>query len=493
MKSSNIYHDIANRTNGDIYVGVVGPVRVGKSTFITKFMEEFVLPNISNKNAKACAIDELPQSADGVNIMTTQPKFVPAESVNVKVGDNVEMNVKMIDCVGYLVDGAQGHEEDNKPRMVKTPWKKEPMPFEKAAEFGTHKVVAEHSTIAILMTTDGSFGEIPRESFVEVENRLVKELKEENKPFVIVLNSKYPKDDATQKLVKNLTEKYQVGVCAIKADELNEKDVTEIFDKMLDEFPLAGIELKMPNWLTALDFENPIISEIANEFRKVGADVQKIGQFDKGTVLFQESSRFEPLVQSSVELGKGKVKFELVPKPNLFYEVLSSQCGIEIKDEFDLVSNMRGLAEAKTKYDKMKDALQQVDETGYGVVFPTIEDLTLEDPELVKQGGSRWGVKLKATAPSLHIMRVDIETEINPMVGTEQQGNDMVEYLSEQSKNNPQGIWQANMFGKSMHQLMSEGLNSKLNAMPLEAQKKMRKTLTRIVNEGKGGIICILL
>lgn len=493
MKSSNIYQDIATRTNGDIYIGVVGPVRVGKSTFITKFMEEFVIPNISNLNAKACTIDELPQSADGVNIMTTQPKFVPAESVRISVADNIQLNVKLIDCVGYFVKGAQGHEQDNKPRMVKTPWQKELMPLEKSAEMGTHKVVSEHSTIAILMTTDGTFGEISRDNFIPVENRLVQELREYNKPFVMVVNSKNPKSEETQKLVKSLKEKHNVGVIALKADELNEDDVSEIFEKVLDEFPLVGAELNMPLWMTALDFDNPLILEIASELKRATGNAEKVGDFDKANVLFAESVKFEPLVISSVEMGEGKVIYDLIPKPNLFFEVLSSQCGMSIKDDFELVSHMKELAKAKSNYDKLKGALEQVETNGYGVVLPTIDDLKLEEPELVRQGGSKFGVKLKASAPSLHIMRVDIETEINPMVGTEEQGRDLIQYLSSQSEGDPEGIWNANMFGKSMHQLMSDGLNTKLNAMPVEAQRKMRKTLTRIVNEGKGGIICILL
>lgn len=493
MDSANIYRDIATRTNGDIYIGVVGPVRVGKSTFITKFMEEFVIPNISNKNAKACAIDELPQSADGLNIMTTQPKFVPAESVCVKVADNVEMNVKLIDCVGYLVDGATGHEEDGKPRMVKTPWQKEPMPLKKAAEFGTHKVVAEHSTIAILMTTDGSFGDIERQNFIPAEKRLVSELKAENKPFVIVLNSSIPTDDATLSLAEELRQTYGVSVCVCKADELSQNDVNNIFTQILNEFPLQGIELKMPDWLAALDFNNPIITELVEEFKKTGSNAKKIGDFNKQIKLFENSTRFEPLEQSSIKLGEGKVLFNLTPKPSLFYEVLSLQCGMDIKDEFELVTNMRGLSEAKQKYDKMKTALQAAEQNGYGVVLPTVEDLNLEEPEVSKQGGGRFGVKLRASAPSLHIMRVDLETEISPMIGSEQQCNDMVAYLKGQTENGKDGLLRANMFGKSMQQLLNEGLSSKLNAMPVEAQKKMRKTLTRIVNEGKGGIICILL
>jgi len=490
---SSIYEDIATRTNGDIYVGVVGPVRVGKSTFITRFMEEFVVPKIANKNAKACAIDELPQSADGVTIMTTQPKFVPAESVSVQLANNIQMNVRMVDCVGYFVNGAKGHEQDNKPRMVKTPWSKELMPFEEAAEFGTQKVVSEHSTIAILMTADGSFGDIPRDNFIQVENRLVKELREYKKPFVIVVNSKNPKAESTKELVKTLKQKHNVGVVALNAIEMGEKEVAEVFEKVLDEFPLTGIELRMPAWLTALGYDNTIITEIAQELRHIGEGVERIGQFDKGSVLFAESERFEPLVLSEVQLGKGKILFDLVPKDGLFYEVLSEQCGFPIKDDFQLVAHMKGLSQAKQEYDKLKDALQQVKETGYGVVVPSVNDMTFEEPEMVKQGGGRWGVRLRATAPSLHIMRVDLETEISPMIGSEKQSQDLVAYLSEQSQSNPNGIWDTNMFGKSMHQLMSEGLNNKLNGMPMEAQKKMRKTLTRIVNEGKGGIICILL
>ena len=489
----NIYQDIATRTNGDIYVGVVGPVRVGKSTFITRFMEEFVVPKISSKNAKACAIDELPQSADGTTIMTTQPKFVPAESVLIELDNNVQMNVKMVDSVGYFVSGATGHQQDGKPRMVKTPWSKEPMLFEDAAEFGTKKVITDHATIAVLMTTDGSFGEIPRESFVPVENRLVKELKEYKKPFVIVVNSKNPKDEKTQKLIKTLSEKHKVGVVALNATEMDEKDVGNVFEKVLSEFPLVGIELKMPTWLTALPFDNPIIAEITAELKKASEGVVKVGDYNKGNVLFAESERFEPLVLTNIELGKGKVIFNLVPKNGLFYEVLSSQCGMEIKDDFQLVAQMKDLAKAKQEYDKLKDALENVNQTGYGVVLPSISDMTFEEPEIVKQGGGRWGVKLKATAPSLHIMRVDIETEISPMVGSQEQSQDLVAYLTEQSKTNPNGIWDTNMFGKSMQQLMTEGLSGKINAMPVEAQKKMRKTLTRIVNEGKGGIICILL
>ena len=493
MENNDIYSDIKARTNGDIYVGVVGPVRVGKSTFITKFMEEFVIPKIANKNTKNVAIDELPQSADGVSIMTTQPKFIPAESVEIELKNGINMNVKMIDCVGYFVKGAMGQSDDGKPRMVKTPWKKELMKLEDAAEFGTQKVIKEHSTVAVLMTTDGSFGEIPRENFVLVEDRLINELKKYKKPFVVVLNSKQPKSEKTQNLQNELQQKYGVGVVALNATEMGEEEISLVFEKMLNEFPLCGIEINLPNWLTALPFDSEIIQEVSNEFLLLGKDIQKIGDYNKEVVLFENSERFMPIKASKLELGKGKLVFDVVPQNNLFYEVLSAQCGMEIKDDFELVSKMKGLSNAKHEYDKLKDALTQVQETGYGVVSPSITDLKFDDPEIVKQGANRYGVKLKAVAPSLHIMRVDLETEISPMVGTEEKSKDLVKYLSDQTKENPNGLWDINMFGKSIKELMTDGISGKLNKMPVEAQKKMRKTLTRIVNEGKGGIICILL
>ncbi len=492
METKNIYEDIAARTNGDIYIGVVGPVRVGKSSFITRFMEEFVIPNIKNKNAKAVAIDELPQSADGVQIMTTQPKFVPAESVKVSI-NNLDMNLKLIDCVGYFVDGAMGKEQDGKVRMVKTPWSEETMPLEKAAEIGTQKVIQEHSTVAVLLTTDGSFGDIKRENFEPVEKRLVEELKSLKKPFVVALNSQNPKSKDAQELKAKLEEKYDVGVVLLNVQEMTEQDASIMFEKMLDEFPLTGIEISMPTWLTALPFEHPLIKEIVLEFSSKSNSLEKMGEVEKTETMFLESEKFKPITLKSLNLGNGKALFEVVPKDNLFYEVLSEQCGMEIKDDFSLVSKMKDLSEAKREYDKLKDALNDVQETGYGVVLPKLEDLTLEEPEIVKQSGNKYGVKLKATAPSLHIMRVDLETEISPMVGSMEQSKDLVAYLENQSKENPKGIWQTNMFGKTVEDLMTEGFSGKVNKMPIEAQKKMRKTLTRIVNEGKGGIICILL
>ncbi|MCI6573071.1 MAG: stage IV sporulation protein A [Firmicutes bacterium] len=492
MENYGLYEDIAKRTGGDIYVGVVGPVRCGKSTFITQFMQNLVVPNIEDKNTKQRTIDELPQSADGKTIMTTQPRFVPSKAAAIRVDDKVDMNVRMIDCVGYLIDGALGHEENQKERLVKTPWSDEEMPFEKAAELGTKKVIDEHSTIGIVLTTDGSITDIPRSSYVKAEERVVSELAAQNKPFVVVLNTKLPKSEEAKKLAKSLEAKYGVPVMPMDVLKLNQNNIDEIFEKILLEFPIKSLKIKMPKWMQALSFNHPIISNVVEEVKKFGENANKIGQIDKTNVAFLESDDFEPVVVSSIKMGEGKVYFDVTPKPGLFYRVLSEQCDTEITDDFHLISYVKQLAHAKAEYDKIKLALADVKEKGYGVVMPNVEDMTLEDPEIVKQG-NKFGVKLKASAPSLHIMSVDIETEVNPIVGSQAQSEEMVKYMMSEFEQNPKAIWETNMFGKSLSSLVKEGIDSKITLMPVEAQRKMRKTLGRIINEGKGGIICILL
>lgn len=492
MEKYQIYEDIQTRTNGDIYLGVVGPVRVGKSTFISQFMQKMVIPNIENQNVKQRAIDELPQSADGKTVMTTQPKFVPNEAVKISVADKINLKVRMIDCVGYLVSGAMGTTENDKPRLVKTPWSDEEMPFEKAAEIGTKKVIEEHSTIGIVLTTDGSVTDIERANYVSAEERVVGEMKACGKPFVMVLNCKNPNSNDSKKLAQNLAEKYDCQVVAMNVAEMKDQDVDKIFEKVLLEFPVKSIKVNMPKWLQALSFSNPIIEEIVKEVKNFGNNVRKIGDAKKDTVVFTESDSFDPITFSNVEMGEGVIRFDVVPKENLFYKVLSDECGFEIHDDYELVSYIKNLAVAKVEYDKLKDALDQVEQTGYGIVVPSKNEYTLESPEVVKQGG-KYGVKIKASAPSLHIVKVDVQTEVTPLVGTESQSQDLVSYLSEKFENDPNGIWDTNLLGKSLYSLIDDNIGAKILAMPADAQRKMKKTLGRIINEGKGGVLCILL
>lgn len=491
MSNYDIYKDIAVRCNGDIYIGVVGPVRTGKSTFITKILNNLVLPNIMDSYSKERTIDEMPQSGDGKSIMTTQPKFIPNESVKIRLENDIEMNVRLIDCVGYLVDGAIGHIENEKPRMVKTPWSKEEMPFEKAAELGTNKVITEHSTIGVLVTTDGSICDLPRASYEKAEERVVKELKECNKPFVIVLNSTHPNSNETKRLQQDLEQKYGVSVTTLDVANMQEEQITEVFTNILNEFMVTSICVKIPSWLQVLPYQNRFIQEIISEVSKATSGLHKIGE-NSNLEMFADSENFESTINKTINMATGEVVLEIVPKEGLFYKVLSDQCGCDISNDYALVSYVKQLSVAKSQYDKFKSAVEQVNETGYGVVYPNLNDLQLEEPKIVKQG-NKFGVKLKATAPSLHIMRVDIETEVNPIVGSEQQTEDMAKDLQQEFETNPEGIWETKIFGKSLQTLVTEGLQSKLISMPEVVQKKMRKTLGRIVNEGKGGVICILL
>ncbi len=491
MEKYDIYEEISERTGGDIYVGVVGPVRTGKSMFITKFMENLVIPNIVNKFSKERAVDELPQSAEGKTIMTTQPKFVPNESVKINL-NNVEMNVRLIDCVGYMINGALGHEENEKPRLVKTPWDTKEMPFEEAAEIGTKKVIEDHSTIGILLTTDGSISDIPRSSYLEAEERVASELINHGKPFVTIVNSTHPNDSETQNLTNSLSKKYNCSAIALNVKEMQIEDIEQIFAKVLLEFPIKSIKAKMPDWLQALPFDNEIIKNIVEEIKKFGQNATKVGQVDRTAVAFNENSDFEPISVDNIKMGEGTVYFNIMPKQGLFYKVLSNSCGYCIRDDYELVTYLRDLAYAKQEYDKISSALEQVKQTGYGIVEPRMDEIELDEPQIVKQGG-RFGVKLKANAPSLHIMAVDVETEVSPLVGTQSQSEELVSYLNEQCEKDPNAIWQTNMFGKSLQSLVCDGIHSKVYQMPAEAQRKMRKTLGRIVNEGKGGIICILL
>ena len=490
-RNSSIYTDIAKRTNGDVYIGVVGPVRCGKSTFIQNFMKNFVLDNITNKHDKQRAIDELPQASDGNIIMTTKLQFVPNEAVKVKLG-NTSMSVRLIDSVGFMIDGVAGATENDKPRLIKTPWSNEEIPFAQAAMIGTEKVINEHSTIAVVLTTDGSFGDIPRKNYIEAEQRTIKQLQSTNKPFIVVLNCVNPTDEKTIKVAKEIEQENNVKVVAINVNELKKEDVDNIMTEILKEFPIEVINIKMPKWLKPLPTDNSTIKEILDSVTDAVGDIDKVGEYNTNKILFENSQCFEPILNSNIEMGEGSISFEIVPKEGLFYQVLSEQCGAEIKDDYELVNCLKELTFAKKKYDKIRSALDMVDENGYGIVVPTMDEMELKEPEIVKTGG-KCGVKLKATAPSLHIMKVNVETEVSPIMGGYEQSEDLAKYLLQEFEHNPVGIWQTNMFGKSLESLVNEGINSKLASMPVNLQNKLRKTVGRIVNEGKGGILCILL
>ena len=493
MEEFDIYKDIRQRTNGDIYIGVVGPVRAGKSTFITNFMEKLVVPKIENSHVKERMKDELPQSANGKAIMTTQPKFVPNEAVPINIDENTAVNVRLVDCVGFLIDGATGHMEGDKQRMVKTPWFDEEIPFSEAAEIGTKKVIEDHSTIGIVMTSDGSIAtELPRKAYVDGEERAVNELKNLGKPFVVVLNSMYPASEETVKLAESLQQKYNTAVVPMDVLNLTETDVKELFKSVLFEFPLRDIEININKWLQALPMESPLIGEIIAAVSEKSKEMSKMRDAEKLKDIFIESENFLCPTVAKVMLGCGKVVFELSAKPDLFYKALSAECDMELKDDFELMASLKDLVKAKREYDKLSVALEEVKRTGYGVVTPTLDEMTLEEPQIMRQG-SKYGVKLRATAPSLHIMQVDIQAEVSPYVGSEQQSEEMLKDLLSQFESDPTGLWETNMFGKSLHVMVNEGINNKLGAMPQDTQKKMRRTLSRIVNEGKGGIICILL
>lgn len=492
MEKFDIYKDIASRTDGDIYIGVVGPVRTGKSTFISKFMEKIVIPNISNKLQKQIATDEMPQSADGKTIMTTQPKFVPANAVKVQFKNKASANVRLVDCVGYMVDGAVGHEEEQKPRLVKTPWSDKEIPFEQAAEIGTKKVINEYSTIGIVVTTDGSFGEIPRESYTSIENKVIKELKVLNKPFVVIVNCKNPKSETALKVAEEIENKHGVSALTINAQELSADDVSLIMERALMEFPMVSVNVDMPKWMQVLPSDNAIIKDLIESVKSATKNVVKMRDYVELNGLFDDDDKLNPITLNELKLGEGVSNYQITAKEGLFFDVLSQECGEDIDDDYQLIKYIKSFSDQKKKYEKIKTALSDAEENGYGIVLPTLDEMNLEEPVLVKHGG-RYGVKLKASAPSLHIMKVDVTTEVAPTVGTEKQGEDLVNYIMNKFEDNPAGIWETNMFGKSLHDLVNEGLAGKLNSMPKEAQVKLRRTLMRIVNENKGGVICILL
>ncbi len=488
----HIYEDIAKRTDGDIYIGVVGPVRTGKSTFIKKFMDLWVLPNIEGEHRQERARDELPQSAGGRTIMTTEPKFVPNEAVAVRMEDGAAMKVRLIDCVGYMVEGALGGTEEGEIRMVKTPWSPEEIPFDKAAEIGTEKVIREHSTIGLVVTTDGTITDIPRESYLEAEERVVTELKALGKPFVVLLNSTSPYSAPCRALAEEMEAAYGVPVVPLNCATLDKEDIGSILRRVLFEFPLSEIAIDLPGWIRGLDETDSIRTGLLSAITESMEGVRTVRHIEEMLTRLSAYPQIESTSMGGINLGNGQVRFSVTVTPSLFFEVLCRTTGLEISDEESLMRTMQMLAKAKKKYDKLEFALHEVEETGYGIVTPDVEDLQLEEPEIVRHGG-RFGIRLRASAPSIHMLRADVETEVSPIVGTEKQSEELVQYLLSEFEVDPKKIWESNLFGKSLHALVNEGLHNKLYRMPEAAQGKLRETLERIINEGSGGLICIIL
>ena len=488
----NIYEDIAKRTQGDIYIGVVGPVRTGKSTFIRKFMETLVLPNIDNEFKRDRTRDEIPQSGSGKTIMTVEPKFVPADGVVIELKDAVSLKVRMVDCVGYIVDGALGHEENGKQRLVSTPWSKDAMTFEEAAEIGTKKVIRDHSTIGVVVITDGSVTGIERGSYIEAEERVIDELKSMNKPFVVILNSLTPKDEKTEILRNELEEKYEVPILPVNVEQMEEPDIENILETVLYDFPLNEIRINISKWVEGLEKNHWIKESIISTLKQCIANLQKIRDIDDIVNGFENLEFLDGVTVENVELGEGVVNIQLSTKQELFYNVLEEKSGFKIEEDSQLLNLVTTLSKVKQEYDKIEVALNDAKNFGYGVVAPSLSELSLEEPEIIKQG-KQYGVKLKANAPSLHIIKADISTEVSPIVGNQNQGEEMVKYLLNEFEQNPSEIWESNMFGKSLNDLVKEQLQSKLYTMPDEIRFKIQKTLQKIINEGSNNIITIIL
>ena len=492
MAEHSIYRDIAERTGGDIYIGVVGPVRTGKSTFIKRFMEALVLPNIEDSYSKERARDEMPQSAAGKTVMTTEPKFVPDEAVSIKLDDVASMRVKMIDCVGYIVDEALGTIENGQARMVNTPWQEEPMPFKQAAEMGTEKVIRDHSTIGMLITTDGTIGEISRESYLPAEERVVNELKSIGKPFAMIVNSADPTNEKSIALAYELEKKYDVPVALVSCIDLDAEDIRHILELVLYEFPVTELKFSVPTWVTALDKEHRIYTSLLSTIRASADKIRKTGDVKSALSELSAGEYISEYTIDNIDLGTGCARISLQLDDSLYYSVISEMTGLEVTDEEQMISLLCELAQMKTKYDRVAEALEMAEEKGYGIVMPGIDELSLNEPEIIKQSGG-YGVKLSASAKSIHMIRANIETEINPIVGTEAQSEELVKYLLREFEEDPSKIWDSNVFGKSLYELVGEGLHTKLEHMPEESRTKLSETLERIINEGSGGLICIIL
>ncbi|MFK2824221.1 stage IV sporulation protein A [Bacillus sp. B190/17] len=492
MEKADIFKDIAERTGGDIYLGVVGAVRTGKSTFIKKFMELLVLPNIDNEAEKARALDELPQSAAGKQIMTTEPKFVPNQAISINVDEGLSVNVRLVDCVGYVIEGAKGYEDENGPRMIHTPWFEEPIPFHEAAEIGTRKVIQEHSTIGVLITTDGTVGEIPRNNYIEAEERIVEELKEVGKPFIMIINSARPHHAETASLRDSLAEKYDIPVVAMSVESMRETDVMNVLREALFEFPVHEVNVNLPGWVMVLKDNHWLRGHYQEAIKETVQDIKRLRDVDRVIEQFDQYEFIESAGLAGMDMGQGVAEIDLFAPDDLYDQVLTEVVGVEVRGKDHLLELMQELAVAKTEYDQVADALRMVKQTGYGVAAPSLADMSLDEPEIIRQG-SRFGVRLKAVAPSIHMIKVDVESEFAPIIGTEKQSEELVRYLMQDFEDDPLSIWNSDIFGRNLSSIVREGIQGKLSLMPENARYKLKETLERIINEGSGGMIAIIL
>ncbi len=488
----SLYRDIAMRTGGDIYIGVVGPVRTGKSTFIKKFMESMVIPFIKSEYKKERAKDELPQSSAGKTIMTTEPKFIPEEAADLEIENGIKLKVRLIDCVGYIVPSSLGYIENGSPRMVRTPWFNREIPFNMAAEIGTKKVINEHSTLGLVVTSDGTTSDINREEYKEAESRVIDELKKIKKPFVVILNCKNPNSSTSLKIAEEIHAEHNVDVISLNCLDLSEKDINKILDRVLKRFPIKQVNINMPKWVTFLKSDHWLKVDVYNHIKSAFNRKIYIENIPKLTKKVEESENILSATYEGVDLGNGIANININFDENLFYKILSETTGLKIDGEAGLMPCMIELAKIKRKYEKVASALEEVEATGYGIVMPSMEELSLEEPKIVKQGG-KYGVKLKAHAPSIHMMKANITTEVNPIVGSEKQSEELAGYLLNDFEESPQKIWESNIFGKSLHELVNEGLHNKLYRMPADARIKLQETIQKIINEGCNGLICIII
>ncbi|MBT2665285.1 stage IV sporulation protein A [Bacillus sp. ISL-4] len=492
MEKVDIFKDIAERTGGDIYLGVVGAVRTGKSTFIKKFMELVVIPNIPSEADRARAQDELPQSAAGKTIMTTEPKFVPNQAASIQVAEGLDVNIRLVDCVGYTIPGAKGYEDENGPRMIHTPWYEEPIPFNEAAEIGTRKVIQDHSTLGVVVTTDGSIGEIPRSDYLEAEERVVEELKEVGKPFIMIVNSVQPHHPNTVALKESLQEKYDIPVLAMSVEGMRESDVYSVLREALYEFPVLEVNVNLPSWVMVLREDHWLRESYQDAVKETVKDIKRLRDVDRVVGHFNEFEFIDRAALAGIEMGQGVAEIDLYAPDELYDEILKEIVGVEIRGKDHLLSLMQDFAYAKAEYDQVADALRMVKQTGYGVAAPSLNDMSLDEPEIIRQG-ARFGVRLKAVAPSIHMIKVDVESEFSPIIGTEKQSEELVRYLMQDFEDNPLSIWNSDIFGRSLSSYVREGIQVKLAMMPDNARYKLKETLERIINEGSGGLIAIIL